>query len=63
MRRRREAMAGLERARVAWKVAERNSLALSLMTRSSFQPRAARSAATWWARALVHYADGLRRVT
>jgi hypothetical protein len=48
---------------VCWKVAERNSLALSLMTRSSFQPRAARSAATLRARALVHCAEGLRRVT
>jgi hypothetical protein len=45
------------------KTAERNSLALSLMTRSSFQPRAARSAATVRARVLVQVAEGLRRVT
>jgi hypothetical protein len=45
------------------KVAERNSLALSLMTRSSFQPRLARSAATCRARALVQVAEGLRLVT
>jgi hypothetical protein len=44
---------------VAWKVAERNSLALSLITRSSRQPRLARSAATWRARALVQVAEGL----
>jgi hypothetical protein len=48
---------------VAWKVAERNSLALSLITRSSRQPRLARSAATWRARALVQVAEGLRLVT
>jgi len=48
---------------VAWKVAERNSLALSLITRSSFQPRSARSAATCRASWLVHCAEGLRLVT
>jgi hypothetical protein len=48
---------------VAWKVAERNSEALSLITRSSFQPRAASSAATRRARVLVQMAEGLRRVT
>jgi hypothetical protein len=42
---------------------QRNSEALSLMTRSNCRPRAARSAATVRARALVHYAEGLRRVT
>jgi hypothetical protein len=42
----------------AWKVAERNSWALSLMTRSSFQPWAARSAATWRASWLVQVAEG-----
>ena len=53
----------LSLAMVAWKVVERNSEALSLMTRSSRQPRLARSAATWRARALVQKAEGLRRVT
>ncbi|HEY4791190.1 MAG TPA: hypothetical protein VIJ05_07660 [Actinomycetes bacterium] len=48
---------------VLWKVAERNSEALSVMTRSSRQPWAARSAATCRARALVQTAEGLRRVT
>jgi hypothetical protein len=48
---------------VAWKVPERNAEALSLMTRSSVQPRAARSAATCRASWLVQVADGLRRVT
>jgi hypothetical protein len=48
---------------VAWKVVERNSEALSLITRSSRQPRVARSAATFWASALVQVAEGLRRVT
>jgi hypothetical protein len=50
-------------AMVAWKLAERNSEALSLMTRSSRQPLAARSAATVRASWLVHTAEGLRRVT
>jgi hypothetical protein len=50
-------------AMAVWKVAERNSWALSLMTRSSRQPRLARSDATWRARALVQVAAGLRRVT
>jgi hypothetical protein len=58
-----EAVAGLELAMVWPKVAARNSLALSVMTRSSRQPRAARSAATFWARALVQTAEGLRLVT
>jgi hypothetical protein len=48
---------------VCWKVAERNSEALSLITRSSRQPRLARSAATCRARALVHWAEGVRLVT
>jgi hypothetical protein len=43
---------------VCWKLAERNSWALSLITRSSCQPRAARSAATVPARALVQTAEG-----
>jgi hypothetical protein len=50
-------------AMVAWKLAGRNSEVLSLMTRSSFQPRAARSAATVRASWLVQVEDGLRRVT
>jgi hypothetical protein len=56
-------VAGVEAAMVWPKVVERNSEALSLMTRSSRQPRAARSAATFWARALVQMAEGLRLVT
>jgi hypothetical protein len=48
---------------VCWKTLERNSWALSLMTRSSFQPRLARSAATCRASVLVHCAEGLRLVT
>jgi hypothetical protein len=56
-------VAGVEAAMVWPKVVERNSEALSLMTRSSRQPRAARSAATMRARALVQTAEGLRRVT
>jgi hypothetical protein len=58
-----EAVLGTELGDVWPKVAERNSEALSLITRSSFQPRSARSAATWRARALVHVAEGFRRVT
>jgi len=53
----------LSLAMVAWKVAERNSEALSLITRSSRRPRLARSAATVRARALVQVAEGLRLVT
>jgi hypothetical protein len=52
------------RVATVWpKTAERNSLALSLMTRSSFQPRSARSAVTVRASWLVQVAEGLRRVT
>jgi hypothetical protein len=52
-----EALAGARLVTVCRKVAERNSLALSLMTRSSFQPRAARSAATVRASWLVQVAE------